>query len=203
MLEADNNRLMISGPSPKVGKSFVSANLAAVIAQSGQRVLLVDVDMRKGYIHKMFGIPVENGLSDVLAKRCDLNTAIHKTEVENLHVIGRGQIPPNPSELLMHKNFTEFLERVSANYDQVILDTPPFLAVTDAAIVGRQSGTNLIVTRFELNPAREVELTMRRFAQNGIDLKGAIFNGVEKRASAKYGYGAYGYYNYEYKSDSV
>ena len=203
MLEADNNRLMISGPSPKVGKSFVSANLAAVIAQSGQRVLLVDVDMRKGYIHKMFGIPVENGLSDLLAKRCDLNTAIHKTEVENLDVIGRGQIPPNPSELLMHKNFSEFLEQVSANYDQVILDTPPFLAVTDAAIVGRQSGTNLIVTRFELNPAREVELTMRRFAQNGIDLKGAIFNGVEKRASAKYGYGAYGYYNYEYKSDNV
>ena len=203
MLEADNNRLMISGPSPKVGKSFVSSNLAAVIAQSGQRVLLVDVDMRKGYIHKMFGIPVENGLSDLLAKRCDLSTAIHKTEVENLDVIGRGQIPPNPSELLMHKNFTEFLEQVSAKYDQIILDTPPFLAVTDAAIVGRQSGTNLIVTRFELNPAREVELTMRRFAQNGIDLKGAIFNGVEKRASAKYGYGAYGYYNYEYKSDNV
>ena len=203
MLEAENNRLMISGPSPKVGKSFISSNLAAVIAQSGQRVLLVDVDMRKGYIHKMFGIPVENGLSDLLAKRCDLISAIHKTDVENLDVISRGQIPPNPSELLMHKNFTEFLEKVSADYDLVILDTPPFLAVTDAAIVGRQSGTNLIVTRFELNPAREIELTMRRFAQNGIDLKGAIFNCVEKRASAKYGYGAYGYYNYEYKSDSV
>ena len=203
MLEADNNRLMISGPSPKVGKSFVSSNLAAVIAQSGQRVLLVDVDMRKGYIHKMFGIPAENGLSDLLTKRCDLNTATHKTSIENLHVIGRGQIPPNPSELLMHKNFSELLERFSADYDLVILDTPPFLAVTDAAIVGRQSGTNLIVTRFELNPAREVELTMRRFAQNGIDLKGAIFNGIEKRASAKYGYGAYGYYNYEYKSDKA
>ena len=103
----------------------------------------------------------------------------------------------------MHKNFSEFLEEISARYDQVILDTPPFLAVADAAIVGRQSGTNLIVTRFELNPAREIELTMRRFAQNGIELKGAIFNGVEKRAAAKYGYGAYGYYNYEYKSDSV
>lgn len=203
MLEADNNRLMISGPSPKVGKSFVSANLAAVMAQSGQRVLLVDVDMRKGYIHKMFGIPVENGLSDLLAKRCDLDTAIHKTDVENLDVIGRGQIPPNPSELLMHKNFSTFLEQISAKYDQIILDTPPFLAVTDAAIVGRQSGTNLIVTRFELNPAREIELTIRRFNQNGIQLKGAIFNGVEKRASAKYGYGAYGYYNYEYKSDSI
>jgi len=203
MLEADNNRLMISGPSPKVGKSFISSNLAAVIAQSGQRVLLVDVDMRKGYIHKMFGFEVENGLSDLLAKRCDLETATHHTEIENLDVIVRGQIPPNPSELLMHKNFTEFLNKVSAKYDLVILDTPPFLAVTDAAIVGRQSGTNLIVTRFELNPAREVELTMRRFAQNGIDLKGAIFNGVEKRASAKYGYGAYGYYNYEYKSDNT
>ena len=203
MLEAENNRLMISGPSPKVGKSFVSANLAAVIAQSGQRVLLVDVDMRKGYIHKMFGITTENGLSDLLAKRCDINTAIHKTEIENLDVIGRGQVPPNPSELLMHKNFSEFLELISSKYDQVILDTPPFLAVADAAIVGRQSGTNLIVTRFDLNPAREIELTMRRFAQNGIQLKGAIFNGVEKRASAKYGYGAYGYYNYEYKSDSI
>lgn len=203
MLEAENNRLMISGPSPKVGKSFVSSNLAAVIAQSGQRVLLVDVDMRKGYIHKMFGFEVENGLSDLLAKRCDLATATHHTDVENLHVITRGQIPPNPSELLMNKNFTEFLDHVSATYDLVILDTPPFLAVADAAIVGRQSGTNLIVTRFELNPAREVELTMRRFAQSGIDLKGAIFNGVEKRASAKYGYGAYGYYNYEYKSDNT
>ncbi|MFJ2331027.1 polysaccharide biosynthesis tyrosine autokinase [Pseudomonas helleri] len=203
MLEAENNRLMISGPSPKVGKSFVSANLAAVIAQSGQRVLLVDVDMRKGYIHKMFGIPVENGLSDLLARTCDLNTATHKTEVEGLFVIGRGQIPPNPSELLMHKNFTEFLNTVSADYDLVILDTPPFLAVTDAAIVGRQSGTNMIVTRFELNPAREIELTIRRFQQSGIELKGAIFNGVEKRASAKYGYGGYGYYNYEYKSDKT
>lgn len=203
MLEAGNNRIMISGPSPKVGKTFVSANLAAVIAQTGQRVLLIDVDMRKGYLHKVFGIPVENGLSDVLAKHCDLSSAICKTTIENLEIVGRGQLPPNPSELLMHSNFSAFLEQVSALYDLVILDTPPILAVTDAAIVGRQSGTSLIVTRFELNPAREIALAMRRFAQNGIELKGAIFNGVEKRASAKYGYGAYGYYNYEYKSDRV
>ncbi|ONH53302.1 tyrosine-protein kinase Etk/Wzc [Pseudomonas cedrina] len=203
MLEAGNNRLMISGPSPQVGKTFVSSNLAAVVAHSGQRVLLVDVDMRKGYLHKVFGIPAENGLSDLLAKRCDLSAAIHHTEVENLHILGRGRIPPNPSELLMHANFSAFLEQVSALYDLVILDTPPFLAVTDATIVGRQSGTNLIVARFELNSAREVELTMRRYQQNGIELKGAIFNCIEKRSSAKYGYGAYSYYNYEYKSDSV
>ncbi len=203
MLEAGNNRLMISGPSPQVGKTFVSANLAAVVAHSGQRVLLVDVDMRKGYLHKVFGVTAEHGLSDVLARRCELSTAIHPTAVENLHLISRGQIPPNPSELLMHANFTAFLERVSGLYDLVILDTPPFLAVTDATIVGRQSGTNLIVARFELNSVREVELTMRRYQQNGIELKGAIFNGIEKRSSAKYGYGAYSYYHYEYKSDSV
>lgn len=203
MLEAGNNRLMISGPSPQVGKTFISSNLAAVVAQSGQRVLLVDVDMRKGYLHKVFGVPAGNGLSDLLAKSCELTSAIQHTALENLHIISRGRIPPNPSELLMHVNFSEFLEHVSALYDLVILDTPPFLAVTDATIVGRQSGTNLIVARFELNSAREVELTMRRYQQNGIELKGAIFNGIEKRSSAKYGYGAYSYYNYEYKSDSV
>ena len=203
MLEAPNNRLMISGPSPLVGKTFVSANLAAVIAQSGQRVLLIDVDMRKGYLHKVLGTPAENGLSDLLVKRCDLITAIHKTDIENFDIIGRGQIPPNPSELLMHFNFSDLLDQVSALYDLVILDTPPLLAVTDAAIVGRQAGTSLIVTRFGMSPAREIELTMRRFSQNGIRLKGAIFNGVKRRASAAYGYSNYGYYHYDYKSDKA
>lgn len=201
-LEAKNNRLMISGPSPAVGKTFVSGNLAAVIAQAGRRVLLIDVDMRKGYLHKMLGTGSENGLSDVLSRQCSLDTAIHPTSVSGFDFISRGRIPPNPSELLMKANFSALLDEVSSRYDLVILDTPPLLAVTDAAIVGRLSGTNLIVTRFGLNPAREIQLTMRRFAQNGIELKGAIFNGVEKRASA-YGYGNYGYYHYHYKSDNA
>lgn len=203
MLEAGNNRLMISGPSPKVGKTFVSANLAAVIAQSGKKVLLIDVDMRKGYLHEVLGGPALKGVSDILINRCDVSAAIQKTDIENFDFIGRGQIPPNPSELLMHRNFTELLLEVSKMYDLVILDTPPLLAVTDAAIVGRQCGTNLIVARFGLNPAREIELTIRRFAQNGITLKGAIFNGVERRVSQGYGYGGYGYYSYEYKSDKA
>ncbi|WP_226476179.1 polysaccharide biosynthesis tyrosine autokinase [Pseudomonas sp. MWU16-30323] len=201
MLEASNNRIMISGPSPEVGKTFVSVNLAAVIAQTGQRVLLIDMDMRRGYLHKVLGVPAKDGLSDILSNQCTLEGAIHKTGIENLDIISRGQIPPNPSELLMHRNLTELLSHVSERYDLVILDTPPLLAVTDAAIVGRQSGTNLIVTRYGLNPAKEIEHTMRRFAQNGIVLRGAIFNGVEKKASAKYGYGNYGYYQYEYQAD--
>jgi tyrosine-protein kinase Etk/Wzc len=201
MLEATNNRIMISGPSPQVGKTFVSVNLAAVIAQTGMRVLLIDVDMRKGYLHKVLGGTAKDGLSDVLVNRCDLKKVIRKSSIENLDFISRGQVPPNPSELLMHRNFTDVLSQVSEMYDLVILDTPPLLAVTDAAIVGRQAGTNLIVTRFGLNPAKEIELTIRRFNQNGIVLRGAIFNGVEKKASEKYGYGNYGYYQYEYKSD--
>ncbi|WLI10523.1 MULTISPECIES: polysaccharide biosynthesis tyrosine autokinase [Pseudomonas] len=201
MHEADNNRLMISGPSPQVGKTFVSVNLAVVIAQTGLRVLLIDVDMRKGYLHKVLGVSSDNGLSDVLARRCDMATAIHKTKIDNFDFVSRGQIPPNPSELLMHANFSALLEQVSEQYDLVILDTPPLLAVTDAAIVGRLSGTNLIVTRYGLNPAKEIELTVRRFSQNGVAIKGAIFNGVERKASNKYGYSDYGYYHYAYTSD--
>lgn len=200
MLESGDNRLMISGPSPVVGKSFVSSNLAAVIAQAGKRVLLIDVDMRKGYLHKVFARQEQMGLSDLLVQRCDFSSAIQPTEVENLSFISRGQIPPNPSELLMHPNFTEVLERASIEFDLVILDTPPLLAVTDAAIVGRQAGTSLIVTRFGKNAPREIELTIRRFEQNGIELKGAIFNGVERRASDYYGNGAYANYQYEYLS---
>lgn len=201
-LEAKNNILMISGPSPSVGKSFVSANLGVIMAQAGQKVLLIDADMRKGYVNKMFRVPAENGLSELLASRITSSDAIHTTEVENLHIIPRGQIPPNPSELLMHQNFASFLDNVKDEYDMVIIDTPPILAVTDAAIVGRQVGMSLIVTRFGLNSAKEIEVTKRRFEQNDIQLKGAIFNAVEKKASA-YGYGNYGYYNYEYKSDKT
>ncbi|WLG86960.1 polysaccharide biosynthesis tyrosine autokinase [Pseudomonas cucumis] len=201
MHESDNNRLMISGPSPQVGKTFVSANLGVVIAQTGLRVLLIDVDMRKGYLHKVLGVSSDNGLSDILARRCDVTTAIHKTQIDNFDFVSRGQIPPNPSELLMHANFSALLEQASELYDLVILDTPPLLAVTDAAIVGRLSGTNLIVARYGLNPAKEIELTVRRFSQNGVAIKGAIFNGVEKKASNKYGYSDYGYYHYAYASD--
>lgn len=89
MLEAPNNRIMISGPSPEVGKTFVSVNLAAVIAQTGQRVLLIDVDMRRGYLHKVLGVPAKDGLSDILSNQCTLESAIHKTGIENLDIISR------------------------------------------------------------------------------------------------------------------
>ncbi|MBB1275945.1 polysaccharide biosynthesis tyrosine autokinase [Pseudoalteromonas sp. SR43-3] len=199
MMEAKNNIIAISGPSPSVGKSFISVNLASVLAQSGKKVLIIDADMRKGYLQTQFGLKWDDGLSDYLSGRLNLEQVTKPTKVEGLSVITRGQIPPNPSELLMHSNFSKLVEEVSAAYDIIIIDTPPILAVTDAAIVSAHSGTTLLVTRFGQNHVREIELTRNRFEQNGTDVKGVVFNGVVKKASNAYGY--YGYYNYEYKSD--
>ena len=199
MMEAKNNIIAISGPSPGVGKSFISVNLAAVLAQSGKKVLIIDADMRKGYLQTQFGLKWDDGLSDYLSGRLNLTQVTKPTKVEGLNVITRGQIPPNPSELLMHSNFSKLVEEVSVAYDIVIIDTPPILAVTDPAIVSAHTGTTLLVARFGQNHLREIDLTRNRFEQNGIDVKGLVFNGVVKKASNAYGY--YGYYNYEYKSD--
>ncbi|TMN66827.1 tyrosine-protein kinase [Pseudoalteromonas sp. S1727] len=199
MMEAKNNLIAISGPSPGVGKSFISVNLAAVLAQSGKKVLIIDADMRKGYLQTQFGLKWDDGLSDYLSGRLNLAEVTKPTQVEGLNVITRGQIPPNPSELLMHSNFSKLVAEVSAAYDLVIIDTPPILAVTDPAIVSAHTGTTLLVARFGQNHIKEIELTRNRFEQNGTEVKGVVFNGVVKKASNAYGY--YGYYNYEYKTD--
>lgn len=199
MMEAKNNVLMISGASPGIGKTFISANLAAVVAQTGQRVLLIDSDMRKGYAHELLGADGKRGLSDVLSGKMAINEAVQKTDNNVFDFISRGQIPPNPSELLMHKRFEEALAWASEHYDLVLVDTPPILAVTDAAIIGKLAGTSLLVARFELNSPKEVEVSVRRFEQNGIDIKGVILNAVVRKASNYYSYG-YDYYEYSYKS---
>ncbi|OJT45665.1 tyrosine-protein kinase Wzc [Serratia plymuthica] len=198
MMEAKNNVLMISGASPNIGKTFVSINLAAVIAQAGQRVLVIDADMRKGYSHSLLGTSWENGLSDILSGKTDASNAVRPTQIGGMDFIPRGQIPPNPSELLMHNRFTELVEWANENYDLVLIDTPPILAVTDAAIIGHHVGTALMIARFGMNTVKEIEISVRRFDQNGIEIKGVILNAVERRASSYYG--SYGYYQYEYKS---
>ncbi|MEM0673144.1 MULTISPECIES: tyrosine-protein kinase Wzc [Dickeya] len=200
MMEAKNNVLMISGASPGIGKSFISANLGAVIAQAGQRVLIVDCDMRKGYAHHLMGSTPERGLSDVLSGQIEAQQALRTTVVENLFFIPRGQIPPNPSELLMHSHFTDFINWATRQFDIVLLDTPPILAVTDAAIISRQAGTSLLVARFETNTPKEVEISIRRFEQNGAPIKGVILNAVIRRALSYYSYG-YDSYQYSYGSD--
>lgn len=199
MMQAQNNVLMMTGVSPSIGKTFVCANLAAVISQTHKRVLMIDCDMRKGYSHELLGTTNDNGLSDVLVGKATIESSAKRTTVANLDLIPRGQVPPNPSELLMSERFSELLKWGSANYDLVLIDTPPILAVTDAAIVGRHAGTTLMVTRYAVNTLKEVETSLNRFEQNGITVKGVILNSIFRRAT---GYQDYGYYEYEYQSDS-
>ncbi|HFK4732692.1 polysaccharide biosynthesis tyrosine autokinase [Klebsiella pneumoniae] len=197
MMEARNNVLMISGASPNAGKTFVSSNLAAVISQTGKKVLFIDTDMRKGYTYKLFNENNTNGLSDILSGKVEINRALKKVVSGDFDFISRGMAPPNPAELLMHRRFGELLNWASENYDIVVLDTPPILAVTDAAIIGNYVGTTLLVARFELNTAKEIEVSVKRFEQAGVTVKGCILNGVVKKASSYYGYG-YSHYGYSY-----
>lgn len=200
MMEANNNVLMISGASPNAGKTFITSNLAAVIAQGGQRVLFIDGDMRKGYAHQLFKHSADNGLSDILSGKSSAEAAIKKVSSAGFDFISRGAIPPNPAELLMHVRFEELLSWASKHYDLVLVDTPPILAVTDAAIIGRYAGTTLLVARFEQNTAKELEVSVKRFEQSGVQIRGCILNGVVKKASSYYSYG-YSEYSYSYKDE--
>jgi tyrosine-protein kinase Etk/Wzc len=190
--DAANNRIMICGSSPNAGKTFVSANLAAINAQAGQRVLLIDANMRDGKLHTILGGRPDNGLSELLADRIILEEAIRSVEdVENLHFIPAGRKPSNPSELLMRPRFAALLHALSPRYDLIVIDSPPILSVTDATIIGHHVGTSLLVVRFGLNQSREVEMAMQRFRQSGVEIKGVVFNGMERRSG---GFNAYGYH---------
>ncbi|MFX8975126.1 polysaccharide biosynthesis tyrosine autokinase [Acinetobacter baumannii] len=193
LANAKNNIIMISGPSPEVGKSFISTNLATIFAQGNKRVLLIDADMRRGYMHKYFDVDVKPGLSELLSGQADLQKVLHKTQVANLDVITRGKSPTNPSEILSSNQFKELLEQLQSQYDHIIIDPPPVLAVTDGIIISQYTGVNLIVARYAKSQMKELELTVNRFEQAGVKVNGFILNDIQ-RASAGYGYG----YNYAY-----
>jgi tyrosine-protein kinase Etk/Wzc len=180
MMDAKNDILMISGASPNAGKTFVSTNLAAVTAQTNKKVLFIDADMRKGYTHKLFNVNNDNGLSDYLSGRVDTEKCI-KAISAGFDFISRGAVPPNPTELLMNSRLEKLLDWAKDNYELVIVDTPPILAVTDAAIIGRHVGTTLLVARFELNTPKEIEVSLRRFDNSGVHINGCILNGVMKK----------------------
>ncbi|WP_429047100.1 polysaccharide biosynthesis tyrosine autokinase [Aeromonas hydrophila] len=192
MMEAKNNIVMISGPGPGLGKTFVSTNFAATLAMGGKKVLVIDADLRKGYMQKVMGQEMGTGLSSYLAGQTDLTQVVSQTGFDGLDFVCRGAVPPNPSELLMHPRFKALLDWASEHYDFVIVDSPPILAVTDAAIVGQHVGASLLVARFAKTAVKEVEVAIRRFEQNGVSIKGILLNAVEKKASSYYG--NYGYY---------
>lgn len=196
---ARNNLIMISGPAPEVGKSFISTNLAAILAQSDKRVLIIDADLRRGYLHKYFNHDNQAGLADYLNGQQDVDAIVKSTEIAGLSVIARGKSPANPSELLSSAKFAALLEQLSPLYDHVIIDTPPVLAVTDGIIISQYTGVNLVIARYAKTQMKELELTVSRFEQVGVKVNGVILNDIQ-RSAGSYGYG-YGYnYSYGYKA---
>jgi tyrosine-protein kinase Etk/Wzc len=200
LLDAQQNSLLITGSSPGLGKSFISKNLGAVLAQLGKRVVIIDADMRRGHINKEFGLPRAMGVSEFVTGQATLENIIKPTSVPNLYVVTTGQIPPNPSELLMHSRFEELLKQLSEQFDNLIVDAPPILAVSDAAIIGRHVGATLMVARAGKHPIRELEQAVKRMNQAGVQVKGFVFNDLNTdRQRYRYGYKGY-VYRYSYKN---
>ncbi|WP_354683798.1 polysaccharide biosynthesis tyrosine autokinase [Cupriavidus necator] len=198
MLDADNKRVLLTGPTPGVGKSFISANLSVVMASGGKRVLLIDADMRKGHLNQYFGKGRNNGLADVLLGKVGFDEAVHREVFENLDFLSTGGLPPNPAELLLNDRMVKLLDELGHHYDLVLIDTPPVLAVADTAILAARCGTVFLVTRFEKTTIGEVTESAKQLRQAHADVNGVVFNGLDPNAY-RYGYGSkYGRYRYAY-----
>jgi tyrosine-protein kinase Etk/Wzc len=196
LASARNNIVMVAGPLPQVGKSFVAANLAVILALAGKRVLLVDCDLRRGALHRSFGLPAGAGLAEVLADLSLLPELVKREVVPNLDLVPCGGYPANPSELLDSNAFDSLMNKVSAEYDIVLLDSAPALAVSDAGIIAPRAGSVFLVARFSETRVAEIEETAKRFAQVGTRIHGVMLNGFDVR-SLKYGHpGRYGSHMY-------
>ena len=197
LMNASNNVIAISGPAPEIGKSFITTNLAAILAQGGKRVLVIDGDMRRGYLHKYFNADIKPGLSELLNHQNSYEDVVQNSTVDNLYYITRGKSPVNPSELLSTDQFKAIIEKASAHFDYVLIDTPPVLAVTDGIIIAQYAGVNLLIARHGKTQIKELEITVNRFEQANVKVNGVILNDVQKGTVGSYGYN----YAYAYKAN--
>ncbi|MFL9956403.1 polysaccharide biosynthesis tyrosine autokinase [Paraburkholderia nemoris] len=196
MLDAKNNVLLVAGPAPHVGKSFIASNLAAVLAAGGQRTLLIDGDIRKGRLSDVFHVSRERGLSELILGSVDISDVIHQNVIPGLDLITTGTLPPNPSELLLSKRLSQLIQKLSGLYDIVLIDSAPVLAVTDSTTLGAFAGTVLLVAYSGATKLGELAESKKRLAQSGTRVNGVIFNGVNPQLG-RYGYGSrYGNYRY-------
>ncbi|WP_244816807.1 polysaccharide biosynthesis tyrosine autokinase [Caballeronia sp. Lep1P3] len=189
LVNAPNNIVMLTGPIPSAGKSFVAANLAVLLAEIGLRVLLIDGDLRRGHIAAFFKQSNPGGLSEVLKGEMGVADAIRHVGVPGLSFLSCGSYPDNPSELLMMPGFRDMLARMSEQFDLVMIDTPPFLAVTDAAIVASDAGSTVLVLRSGIQSEEEIEETVKKVHRAGGRLVGSVFNAIPKRRSNRRSYG--------------
>ncbi|MFP3564650.1 polysaccharide biosynthesis tyrosine autokinase [Paraburkholderia sp. SIMBA_030] len=182
MMDAKNRIVMLTGPMAGVGKSFLTVNLAVLLAHSGKRVLMIDGDLRRGALERYVGGVQENGLSELLSGQISLEEAIRSTNIENLSFISCGRRPPNPSELLMSPRLPQYLDGLAKRYDVILIDTPPVLAVTDASIMGAYAGSTFFVMRSGVHNEGEIADALKRLRAAGVHVQGGIFNGMPARS---------------------
>lgn len=202
---AASKTLLITSCAPTDGKSFISLNLAMVSGHAGSRVLLIDADMRRGFLRQYFGLGrKDKGLSDVLSGAATPAEAIYSFEAAGIDMMPTGAFPPNPAELLAADALPEMLERLGEDYDLVVIDSPPALAVSDASIIGQHTGMALLVVRHLVTTKPEIQSVHKTLTNVGVHLSGCILNQFDQRASRYGAYGTkYGYYygGYRYKYD--
>lgn len=199
-VENDAKSIVITSAGPSEGKSTTAANLAIVMADSGARVVLIDADLRKPRVSKLLGIEGGIGLSDLLIGRASFEDALQQWGRKQLFVLPSGRIPPNPSELLGSSAMGKVLETLTAHFDYIIIDSPPVLAVTDAAILSTRTGGALVVSA--AGKSRKAELANAFEALEAVDGKvlGVVATMVPTKGPNAYSYGAYSYQAYSDKS---
>lgn len=195
MAEAHSNVVLITGPTDGIGKSFTSMNLAAVLGAVGRRVLLIDADLRKGHLADSFSVAGSPGLSDVLNGRGGLVDALHRNVVPNVDFIASGSPSGTPADLLTSPAMEQLFRNAGAEYDYVVVDTPPVLAASDAVVLAEWAGAVFMIAREDVTSLRELREAEKRLLQRGSRVDGVIYTGVDvsKRRNGIYGYGAYEY----------
>ncbi|QGZ60763.1 polysaccharide biosynthesis tyrosine autokinase [Paraburkholderia acidisoli] len=203
-LEDANNRVvLLAGPTPMVGKSFVSVNLAAVFGAAGKRVLLIDADLRRGTLNRHVSVPSTPGVTNIVAGDLEYSEIVHQDVMPGVDFVATGGYVTNASELLRAHTFSDFVDWANSVYDLVLIDAPPVLPVADAGIIGQVAGTVFMVARQGATSVAELRESVRRFEQVGVPIRGVIFNDMTSRPG-RYGsdYAAYGYTSYGFAKDA-
>jgi tyrosine-protein kinase Etk/Wzc len=188
--------IVVASPGPADGKSTTVANLAITFAQQGQRTLLIDADLRRAVLDKAFNVGRSPGLTEAIIGESTLDEVVHQTSVPNLSIVASGRFPPNPAELLGSTRMQEILHEAKARFDVVLLDSPPLLAVTDAAVLSTMVDGVVLVIRTERTKRDAVRRALGHVRSVRGRLLGAVLNDVDMRSGAYYG--SYGHYYYSY-----
>jgi capsular exopolysaccharide synthesis family protein len=187
--------LVVTSPAPSEGKTTTAANLAVSFAQQGMRVLLVDCDLRRSRIHKMFGVPREPGMTELILGQQDIDSVARETSVPGLYILPSGILPPNPSELLGGDRMRKTLASLSEAFDLIVIDTPPLLAASDAAILATITDGVVLVVRAGVTEVEAGQQAIAQLQSVGARVVGAVLNDPDSKLQ-QYG----GYYSYDYSN---